>query len=358
MNTDFRLSGADFYKTVRTRVTDYMSSKNISRFGNVNMVLKTVFMFTVYFLPFALIVSNVITSFWAIAIAYFIMGLGMAGIGLCVMHDANHGAYSKNNKVNTLIGHVISLIGGHAVNWKIQHNVLHHSYTNVDGMDDDIDIGKIMRFSPHQERLGIHRIQHIYAWFLYTLMTLMWCTTKDFQGIVKYKKEGLLKGQKTSLGKELVMISLLKAVYFLYILVIPMIFMAGPWWYALIGFGIMHMVAGLILSSIFQPAHVLETSDFLVPEKNKKIVPNWAIHQLRTTTNFGTKSRVFTWLVGGLNYQIEHHLFPNICHVHYWKISKIVRETAREFNLPYNVEPTFLTALISHGRMLRKLGRA
>ncbi len=353
----------EFYKTVRNRVNEYMTTKNISRFGNVNMVLKTIFMFTVYFLPYALMLAGVIESAWATMLSYALMGFGMAGIGLCVMHDANHGSYSKNKSINKLLGHVISLIGGHAINWKIQHNVLHHSYTNVEGMDEDIDIGGIMRFSPNQERKGIHRIQHIYAWFLYGLMTLMWCTTKDFSGVLKYHREGLLKGQKTTLGKELTAISFLKLVYFAYILVLPMIFITGPWWYALIGFVIMHWIAGFSLSAIFQPAHVMESSDFLNPGKDalkekKKIISDWAIHQLKTTTNFATKSRIFTWLVGGLNYQIEHHLFPNICHVHYWKISKIVKETAQEFNLPYHVQPTFLKALIEHGRMLKMLGRA
>ena len=352
----------DFYKTVRARVNEYMTTRNISRFGNASMVLKTIFMFAVYFVPYALLIAGVLEGFWFILLAYIIMGFGMAGIGLCVMHDANHGSYSKNKRVNAILGHVISLLGGHAINWKIQHNVLHHSYTNVDGMDEDIDIGKILRFSPNQELLGFHRLQYIYAWFLYGLMTLMWCTTKDFKGVLKYQKEGLLKGQKTTLGKELTAISILKVVYFAYILVLPMLLIAGPWWYALVGFVVMHWIAGFCLSAIFQPAHVMESSDFLKPSGNKiqekkKIISDWAIHQLQTTTNFATKSRVFTWLVGGLNHQIEHHLFPNICHVHYWKISKIVKQTAKEFNLPYNVQPTFFKALVEHGKMLKLLGR-
>ena len=112
-----------------------------------------------------------------------------------------------------------------------------------------------------------------------------------------------------------------------------------------------------ILAVIFQPAHVMEDTEFPVSEDGKTVQENWTIHQLKTTCNLASKSRFFSWFVGGLNYQIEHHLFPNICHVHYRKLSPIVMETAKEFEIPYHTMTTFSEALVRHGRMLYKLGR-
>jgi linoleoyl-CoA desaturase len=119
----------------------------------------------------------------------------------------------------------------------------------------------------------------------------------------------------------------------------------------------MHYITGFILAVIFQPAHVIEGTEYPVPDDKGNMENNWAIHQLHTTTNFGHREKMFSWYVGGLNYQVEHHLFPNICHVHYRKIACIVKKTAEEFGLPYKSKDTFLQALIAHGRILKSLGQ-
>ena len=287
-----------------------------------------------------------------------LMGFGMSGIGLAVMHDANHGAYSKNKKLNKYIGYVMNFIGASAFNWKIQHNVLHHSYTNIEGMDEDIDPGKLMRLSPHAKYYKVYKLQHIYGWFLYGMMTFLWLTTKDFKQLYRYKKMGLIKGQKRTYTGVLIETIVSKIIYYGYALVVPLVFIQAQWWLILIGFFIMHFITGLALGMIFQPAHVMPSSEYPLPDDTGNIENNWAVHQLYTTTNFAPKSRIFSWYVGGLNYQVEHHLFPNICHVHYRRISKIVRETAQEFNLPYHSQPTFAMAVIKHAKMLRQLGRA
>lgn len=350
-------SQGEFFRTLRNRVDDYLSSNNIKRSANANMIIKSFSMLAIYFVPYALMLSGIITPVWLQFLMWFAMGVGMAGIGLCIMHDANHGSYFKNTKVNRAIAYIMEVVGGSSINWRIQHNVLHHTYTNIDGMDEDIDpIKPLLRFSPHAKLYKIHRLQHLYAWFLYGLMTIMWCTSKDFTQLAAYNKAGLLKGQNTTYAKEIAKLIVFKLAYFGYALVLPMILVGSAWWIVLLGFILMHYVAGFILACVFQPAHVMESSEFPIP-KDGSIEQEFAAHQLYTTTNFAPNSKLFSWYVGGLNFQIEHHLFPNICHVHYKKLAPIVERTAKEFGLPYHVHDTFIGALWNHGKMLKALGR-
>lgn len=346
----------DFTASLNRRVNEYFKNNNLSRHGNHEMVLKTIFMFSLYLLPYALVVSGVITNIWLIIAAVVVMSLGLAGIGLSVMHDANHGAYSQHKWVNTILGYSLNMVGANAFNWKIQHNVLHHSFTNVHEEDEDISPRGVLRLTPHSEWKSIHRFQHIYAWFLYGLMTIVWLFFKDFVRIVRYQKSGLAKKQKANILVEWIVLIVSKAIYIGYIFVLPVTLTALLWWQVLLGVIIMHYIAGFILAIIFQPAHVIEGTEYPLPNEEHKLENAWAVHQLLTTTNFANKSRWFSWYVGGLNYQIEHHLFPNICHVHYRKIASIVRETAAEYGLPYRSATTFLDALRGHTRLLKQLG--
>jgi linoleoyl-CoA desaturase len=346
----------EFYRTLKKRVNDYFTSRNISKKGNTKMVIKTLAMFSMYAVPYALMLTLDLGILWTFAL-WSAMGVGMAGLGLSVMHDANHGAYSKHEKVNKWVGYVIFFLGGSDVNWRIQHNVLHHTYTNVSGMDEDINPGAILRFSPHEKRRYLHRFQHFYAWFLYGLMTLMWFLTKDYKQAARYNKMGLIQTQKMTLAKHLTVVIATKLMYAFIMLFVPIYFGKIDWWVVLVGFVIMNFIAGFILSCIFQPAHVVPTSDYPLPGESGNIEADWAVNQLYNTANFAPKAKLFSWYVGGLNYQVEHHLFPNICHVHYSKISEIVRETAKEFNLPYHSYKSFFEALSEHTRMLKNLGK-
>lgn len=345
----------DFFKELNKRVNGYFKENNISKHANLNMIFKTIFMLSLYFIPWLIMLSGVITSFWGIFFLWILMGLGMAGIGLSIMHDANHGAYSNNKNVNKLLGFIINFVGGYHVNWKIQHNVLHHSYTNVHGFDEDIDKG-VLRMSPNQEHKNIFRYQIFYAPFLYSIMTIYWAFIKDFQLLVRYNKKDLLKSQGMTFYTALAEILFHKTWYFVLFLVLPLIFVKLAWWEILIGFISMHLICGLILALIFQPAHVIEETDFFVPDEEGNVENHWAIHQMRTTSNFANKSIIFSWLIGGLNYQIEHHLFPHICHVHYRSISSIVKETAQRYDIPYHQHTTFLDAIKSHFTVLNQLG--
>jgi linoleoyl-CoA desaturase len=349
-------SPADFYATAKERVNQYFVDTNRSMKGDYRMFIKTAFMFALYLVPLGLIVAGV-GPLWMFFGLWILMGMGAAGIGLSVMHDANHGAYSDNARVNKFMSVVMNAVGGYDINWRIQHNVLHHTFTNVHGHDEDIEAGAMLRFSPEQELRKRHRYQFIYGWLLYGLMTMFWVTYKDFAQLVRYHKKNLLASQRTNLKKEMIRLTTHKLLYYAFVMALPMIFSPYAWWQIVLGFIIMHWVIGLTLSAIFQPAHVIPENHFPVSDDKGSLEHNWAVHQLMTTANFAPNNKILTWYVGGLNHQIEHHLFPNICHVHYPAISKIVKETAREFKLPYHEEPSFRGALLNHTRMLWKLGR-
>lgn len=347
----------EFTRQLRERVNRYFVDRQISRYGNAGMVVKTIFMLSLYFVPYLLMVTGLLQNFWLLYLCWALMGFGSAGIGLSIMHDANHRSYSNNQVINKYFGYMLNVIGGFAPTWNIQHNILHHGYTNIDGYDDDINPGKMLRFSPKKPRYRIHRYQHIYAWFLYGLMTFTWVIDKDFVQLNEYKREGMLKLQNKSYGKLLAELIVSKIIYYTYILVIPILLLPIAWWWILIMFFTMHFIAGVTLGTVFQSAHVVPTSEYPLPDEEGALKNSWTIHQMLTTANFAPRSRIFSWYIGGLNYQIEHHLFPNICHVHYRKIAGIVKETAKDFGIPYNVQPSFVRAVVSHGKMLRQLGR-
>lgn len=353
----FGTSYKDFVATLNKRVGNYFKANNISKQANREMKIKTVFMFGLYLIPYFLIITSSVTNMVLLTGLALIMGFGMAGIGLSVMHDANHGAYSKKPWVNTLVGYSLNLVGANVFNWKIQHNVLHHSYTNVHEEDEDISPRGALRLSPHSKWNWIHRYQFIYAWFLYGLMTIVWMVAKDFARLVRYQKSGMVKKHDANINKEWAILIATKIFYVGYIFVIPVLATSLAWWQILFGIFMMHYLTGFILAIIFQPAHVIEGTSYPSLDTNRGLENNWAVHQLLTTTNFGNGSRWFSWYVGGLNFQIEHHLFPNICHVHYRKIAGIVKETTKEFGLPYKSVKTFFGALRGHARLLKQLGR-
>ena len=351
-----------FHEAVLRNVKEYFDSRKMSPFANSEMWIKTASMLMMYFVPYALIVSGLASvSIWLFLGCWLLMAFGMSGIGTSVMHDANHGTYSANPKVNNTISRILDMIGGYRVTWRIQHNLLHHTYTNVAGLDEDIGSTKLLRLSPRLPVAWFHRYQYVYAWLLYGMMTLFWMTVKDYKAVFRYNRHQLLSNQKVTLLQALQRVTFYKLFYYAYILVLPLLFSGMPWWLVLIGFFSMHVVSGLVLSSIFQPAHVIENSEYAAPVM-KAGMPHmensWAIHEVVNTTNFAPRNAILTWFAGGLNFQIEHHLFTNICHVHYRKLAPIVKATCLAYHIPYHSQPTFRNALWEHTRMLRKLGRA
>ena len=343
-----------FFRTLNSRVNNYFKENNIQKTGNWKLHLKAVILFAVFLTPYFLILT-LNMPFWAQLLLNILMGVGMAGIGMNVMHDGNHGSYSSKSWINKIMGGSIYVLAGNVHNWQVQHNVLHHTYTNIHGHDEDLDAGRIIRFTQNAEWHRFHKFQHYYSFFLYGLLTFNWALTTDFKQMKNYLKRKLSYGAPQSPTKLWTVLVITKIIYVLIWMALPMI-LGVTWWKVVIGFFVMHYTAGLILSIVFQLAHVVEETSNPVPNEDGEIENTWAIHQLYTTANFAPKNKVINWFTGGLNHQIEHHIFPNISHIHYGKIAEIVKQTAIECNLPYHEFRTMRGAVIAHYKHLKELG--
>mgnify|MGYP000583501678 CR=1 FL=1 len=355
-----QFSSADsngFSYELRTRVNSYFKENNIGKHEGSSVIFKSTIWLLIYFGSYTLILTGILNvwAMWALTLA---MGFAMAGIGLNIMHGANHDTFSKNKTINKIAGATLCLFGGNPFFWKLQHNVLHHTYTNVHSKDEDIDAGSLLRFSKEEKLRWFHKYQHYYFPLLYSWLTVLWAFHKDYDQLARYNKMGLVKQHRSSMGNQLVKTTLIKLGYVGYIAIIPAFFADFAWWQLLIGFFVMHFTAGFTLSMIFQCAHVVSETNFPVPDNEGKLNDEWMTHQLRTTSNFATSNRFLSWLLGGLNYQIEHHLFPSIGQNHLRNISGIVKQCARDFNLPYHESPSFLKAIFSHIKVLKRLGTA
>ena len=345
-----------FFSTLRKRVDEYFIKNNISKYGNQKLLVKTTVLLLMYLFPLFLIVFA--SPVYGISLLLWtVMGIGMAGLGMSVMHDANHGSYSSNKAVNWSMAHILNIMGGSTGNWKMQHNILHHTYTNITHMDDDIASKPALRLSPHTAVSKLHRFQWIHSFLLYGLTTLYWVTAKDFVQYFRYKNNGANTATSTKNWWTMTKIVLVKIFYFSFFVLMPTLIFQIPFIQVITGFLLMHFVSGLILTVIFQLAHSLEGTSHPLPDRKGIIENDWAIHQMNTTMNFAPKNKWLSWYVGGLNFQVEHHLFPKISHIHYPNIAPIVRATAQEFKIPYLEHKTFTKALGAHILFLKKLGR-
>ncbi|KUO67681.1 MAG: fatty acid desaturase [Lutibacter sp. BRH_c52] len=350
-----RTEKAIFFKTLNKRVNAYFKENELKRTGNWKLYTKAVIMFGLFLAPL-IVILTVSMPQWAMLLLTLVIGIGMAGVGMNVMHDSNHESFSNKKWVNKIMGSSMYILAGNVYNWKVQHNVLHHTFTNIPGYDEDIDAGRIIRFSKNTKWLKIHKFQKYYSFFLYGLLTINWAITTDFRQMHKYLKRKLSYGKFPNPATEWTTLIVTKIIYYLLWIVLPLLLLDIAWWKVLIGFFVMHYTAGIILSIVFQLAHIVPIAEMPLPDKEGNLEHTWAVHQLYTTANFAPNNKFISWYTGGLNHQVEHHIFPHISHIHYEKIAKIVKETALEFNLPYNEYKTFTKAIIEHFNQLKTLG--
>lgn len=345
-----------FSKVLANRVREYFKENELSSKGDVRMLWKTLGMLSLYFVPYILMLT-LQPGILATLGLFAMMGIGMSGIGMGVMHDAAHGAYHSNSVINRLVSFSIYVISGNLTTWKIQHNVLHHTYTNIEGMDEDMETSGLIRLHPSQQWKKMHRFQKFYSPLVYGLLTLNWVISKDFKQLLRYYRSGISGFSAKDIKKEWVVLVFTKILYFSLFIVLPLIFLPVAWYWVILGFVLMHFIAGCMLSFVFQLAHMVEDVTNMDRPESGELTDEWMAHQLKTTANFARTNKLVSWFVGGLNFQIEHHLFPNICHVHYPQISRIVRETAAEFNLPYFEYQRVRDALAAHMRHLSNMAQ-
>ncbi|TAE31471.1 MAG: acyl-CoA desaturase [Cytophagales bacterium] len=348
-------SRSSFYTTVRQRVDAYFTEQNLSPYANAAMWGKALFFLIGYFLLYGLILSNQFDSWTMLGLA-MVLGVFAACIGFNVSHDGLHGAFSAKPWVNRLMGNTFYLLGANPYVWKITHNVVHHTYTNIPGHDEDIEVAPgLVRLSPEDALRPWHRFQHLYTIPLYGLASLSWVLRKDY---LKFFKQQIGHYKTTNHPRqEYINLFLGKFLYYIGFLVLPYILLDLTWWQLLLGFVAMHLAEGVVLGLVFQLAHVVEGTAFPLPPESGTMEDAWAIHQMRTTANFAPQSAFAAFFCGGLNRQIEHHLFPKVCHIHYPALTAIVRDTAEEFGVPYLENQSFGDALYSHYRILQAMGR-
>ncbi|MGX5820200.1 fatty acid desaturase family protein [Chitinophaga lutea] len=348
----FNNKNALFFPALKNAVEDYFKSTEQKKTGNARLYVKTVVLLPAALLLYIGLLTLPLHPLPGLLLCG-LLGFVLACIGFNVMHDACHGSYSSRGWVNDTLGLTLNALGGNAFIWKQKHNIIHHTYTNVDGVDDDIAKSPLMRQCGTQKWVPMHRVQHFYVVLIYGISSFAWVFIMDFN---KYLQRKVYRTplQKMSTAEHVVF-WLSKVLYVAFYIVLP-IYLVGAQAWAL-GFVAMHLVMGFTLAIVFQLAHVVEETTFEQVGDDDVVIENeWAIHQLRTTANFSPDDKVVSWLVGGLNYQVEHHLFPRISHVHYPAISKIVAAKCEEYELPYHCMPSFTSAVKSHFRFMRTLG--
>ena len=341
-----------FFNSLKEKIEVYFQTRNLSKTGNWRAYLKAAVCLSTAVILYVLLVVVQPSAAWSLLICA-LLGFNLAVIGFNVMHDGAHGSFSSRKWVNNLMGFSLNIMGGNAYIWKAKHNLNHHSFTNIEGMDDDIDIRPWIRTNENQPHSWYHRFQHIYCLFLYGMTYLIWVYQKDF---VKYFTRKIADTQyhKMSLSEHFIF-WLSKLGYLCFFVVLPAVKLG--FLETLLGYAVLSFFCGMTLSIVFQLAHIVEHTSFPLPDENTNKIPQeWALHQIATTANFATRSKLVSWFVGGLNFQIEHHLFPKISHIHYPAISELVKETCLEFNVKYIEIPTLFGAVRSHLHYLKRAG--
>ena len=344
----------DFYQSLKSAVDEFFEARKIKKTGDWRLFSKTIILISVAITIYSLLLFAPINGWWALLLCV-IMGFDLASIGFSVMHDANHGSYSTRPWLNDLLGLSANAMGASSFFWKQKHNIIHHTYTNVDGIDDDIAKSPIIRQCESQKWVPAHKLQHLYLVPIYALSSIFWLFFMDYTKYFTHRIYTTVAWKMTL--KNHIIFWTTKLLYLAFYIILPvMIWGFLPW---LAGFFLLHATMGLTLSFVFQLAHVVENTEFEhVPlDETKHIETAWAEFQVKTTANFAMNNKIISWFVGGLNYQIEHHLFPKVSHVHYPAISKIVIQKCAEYNLPYNQYRTMFGALSSHFRVMKYLGR-
>jgi linoleoyl-CoA desaturase len=341
-----------FRRDLENGVEAYFASTGLGRRGGARMVVKTLTIF-MWLVASYLALVFLASTWWQALACVTSLALAMAGVGFCVMHDGNHGAYSSSGRVNKLAALSLNLLGGCAYFWHFKHNIAHHTYTNITGSDDDFNVGVAGRLSPRDRHRPFHRFQHLYIWGLYAMLALEWQTTGDFRSMAKPGVASTNVARPR--GWEQVYFWIGKAVFYTLAFVIPLqrhdvLPVVGTYLFGA-------AVLGLTMATVFQLAHCVQEARFPNPSPTSlRMDQEWSAHQVETTVDFARDNALLTWYLGGLNFQIEHHLFPKVCHLHYPALSPIVEKICRDHGVRHFSHASMRAAFRSHVRFLRQLG--
>lgn len=347
-------SKSEFSKTLKKRVDQYFRTQDISRYGGIKLYFKSLVMFVSLSSAWSVLMFGD-PSVSISLICAVVIGLSVSGVGFNIMHDGGHRSFSKKQWINRWMAYSSDLIGTSSYNWNVKHNQLHHTYVNINGYDNDLNVGALARFAPAQPRYFFHRFQHFYMWFLYCFIKVKWSFFDDYETLIKGKMGN--HPMKRPAKNTLFWLFFGKAFFYTWALCIPLLYHSDKIGSVLLIYALASAVSGFTLAIVFSLAHMSAEIEFPEPHPTTfQMEDDWMVHQLRTTVNFARENKILSWYVGGLNFQIEHHLFPKISHVHYPALSKIVETVCSDYKIPYLSHSTMRKGVYSHFYILRKLG--
>lgn len=342
-----------FRKALNDRVDAYLRENKLPPRDLPAMYVKTAVSLLWWLATYLLLLLGGFPA-WVNLILCAVFAFAIAAVGFNVMHDANHRGYSDSPRVNRLVSLSAELLGMSGFRWRTKHNVWHHTYTNIAGFDDDIEAYGLVRLSPRVPWRPMHRFQQWYFPFVYSLIGFDFIL-RDFLMAFFGRSDPNHVYPKMGPGDKATF-WLGKLVYAILMFVLPLL--VFPWWQVLIGYIFIMLLVGLILGVVFQLAHISGDATFPAPAESPLRIDNeWAAHQVATTVDFAPNNKLLNFYIGGLNYQIEHHLLPHICHINYARLAPVVQETCEEFGLRYTAYPTWRAAFIAHWQQLRALGQ-
>ncbi len=341
---------SSFPKVLRRRLDGFFSDRNLSPKADRTMWVKIALGLAVLSCSWiALYALN--PDSWKFVALYLLNGLAQTFLLLNIAHDSNHNAISSSRSVNKALNYVFDLCGISSYMWRILHHRGHHSCINLHGEDDALTGRRIFRFTPHEPRSPMQRFQHIYALFFYALFSLDYVFVRDFACFF-FPGHDYLKRTKHP-AREYAILFAGKAIYLTYMIILPILLLRKSPLLVALAFLLTHIIIGLSVSLVFQTTHTVESTYF---PSSRGEFDNGVYHIFATTADYATANPLVGWLAGGLNHHIAHHLCPFVCHTHYASLTRIVKETSREFGIPYRENPSVRQALAAHFSLLKRLG--
>ena len=343
-------SVSSFPKVLRRRLDNFFSDESISPKAGAAMWVKIGLGLAVLAGSWSVLYAFNPDS-WKFVAIYLLSGLAQTFLMLNIAHDSNHNAISSTRFVNKALNYVFDVCGISSYMWRILHHRGHHSCINLHGEDDALTGRGIFRFTPHEPRARLHRFQHIYALFFYAMFSLDYVFVRDFECFF-FPSHGYLKSTRHPM-REYVILFAGKGLYFTYMLILPVVLLGKSPLLVGLAFVLSHLIIGLTVSLVFQTTHTVDTTYF---PSDRSEFDNGVYHIFATTADYATSNPLVGWLVGGLNHHIAHHLCPFVCHTHYAPLTRIVKETAEEFGVPYRQNLTVRQAILHHLILLKQLG--
>lgn len=340
---------SSFPKVLRSRLDRFFADQNISPKADRSMWVKIA-------TGLAVLVGSWIAIYafrpdsWRFIALYVFGGLAQTFLLLNIAHDSNHNAISSVPFVNKTLNYVFDLCGISSYMWRILHHRGHHSCINVHPEDDALTGRGLLRFTPHEPRTRVQRFQHIYAFVLYALFSLDYVFVRDFECFF-FPSHAYLK--RNHPAREYAILFAGKGFYLTYMLILPVVVLGKSPLLVAAAFLLVHLIIGLTVALVFQTTHTVDSTYF---PSGRGEFDDGVYHIFATTADYATASPIVGWLAGGLNHHVVHHLCPFVCHTHYGHLTRIVKETAEEFGVPYREHPTMTRAIWHHLILLRQLG--